>query len=208
MEEYTENTEPETENSTDYTEENTAESTDGSGAQPDEPVIDTPEPESPESPENTENNTDSVTDNTVTDTENNASGVAGENTGNLGDSEAADVNLLERVETLLDVLVPETDGESTTDESGGSEPEISEHDTQTLETLHSINEMLSTIHIENKQFYTETLKYREEAKETQQTIINCLEINALLLIGTGFFVALECGGKFADIFFKRMREKE
>ena len=206
--EYTEYTEPEMENSTDYTEESAPDTsgeipegnTDESGTQPEAPGDISPEAE-------TENN-DSGNADVITDTENNVSDVAGDDTG-PGDFDAADVNLLERVETLLDALAPETDGENGANESDeNAEPEISEYDTQTLETLQSINVTLSAMRTESEAWHTETLKHRDETKEAQQYISSLLEMNALLLIGAGFFIALLCGGKFADIFFKRMREKE
>lgn len=204
MEENTEYTEQEI-STEEYIEENTAEgqeeNADENGTQPEESGGTTEEPEF------SENDTDSGdASDVITDTENNAFDIIEDNAETTEDIGIDDVNLLERVENLLDVLAPETDGENSVNESDeNAEPEISEHDMQTLETLQNINETLSAIRTENELFRTETIKYREETKETRQTIINCLEINALLLAGTGFFVALHCGGKFADIFFKRMK---
>lgn len=210
MEDYTEFTEPEPGMETEgYTEENTAEipdeSQDETDTQPEESGAGTA---GPENPEDSENNTDSGENSgVITDTENSVPGASGDSTED--DAGMDDTNLLERVENLLDVLAPETDGENSTVESGeNTEPEISECDTQAFEALQSINETLSTIRAENELFRTETLQYREKTEETHQTVINCLEINALLLIGVGFFVALLCGGKFADIFFRRMRGKD
>lgn len=124
--------------------------------------------------------------------------------------ETSDGDLLESLNALIEVLSPEEeteDGETDgaeTDEST-SEPEVSEYDIQTLETLQGIQSTLSAIQSENELWHTETLKYREETKEMQKDITAHLEYISLLLIAVGFFVAFLCGGKFADIFFKRMK---
>ena len=126
------------------------------------------------------------------------------------DGEINDGDLLESLNALVKALSPEEDTEAGetngtgTDEST-SEPEISEYDSQTLETLQGIQSTLAAIQSENELWHTETLKYREETRETQESVIVHLEYASLLLIAIGFFVAFLCGGKFADIFFKRMK---
>ena len=213
MEENTEYTELET-TTEEYIEESNTESTEESGTQNPEPAEDFnagAETEDSGNDEFSESNDDSS--GTVTDAEDSSVALPGTDTENVpeaaGPDASEDTSLLERVENLLDALAPETDEVIAENDSGGdSEPEISEYDAQTLETLQSINATLSAMRTENEIRYTETLKYRDETKEVQYYISSLLEMNALLLIGTGLFIALLCGGKFADIFFKRMREKE
>lgn len=118
-----------------------------------------------------------------------------------------DATLLDRLDALIETLTPdeeaETGGEEGT-ESGG-EYEISEYDSDMLETLQSIQSTLVSIQTENELWHAETLEYRKKAQETEKSIMEHLECISLLLIAVGFFTALLCGGKFADIFFKRMK---
>lgn len=156
--------------------------------------------------------TDSNTnDGNVADTGTDTAAPADSASDDAGDApEPADGDLLESLNALVKALSPEEDTEAGetngtgTDEST-SEPEISEYDTQTLETLQGIQSTLAAIQAENELWHTETLKYREETRETQESVIVHLEYASLLLIAIGFFVAFLCGGKFADIFFKRMK---
>jgi hypothetical protein len=161
-----------------------------------------------DSPDSTDSNTD---DGTLSDTGTDTaapSGTPSDVTGNSSD--VTDGDLLESLDALIKALSPEEDAEAgETDGTGTdentSEPEISEYDTQTLETLQGIQSTLAAIQAENELWHTETLKYREETRETQESVIVHLEYASLLLIAIGFFVAFLCGGKFADIFFKRMK---
>lgn len=136
------------------------------------------------------------------------SGSSSDDAGNA--SEPSDGDLLESLNALVEALSPKEDAESGetdgtgTDEITG-EPEISEYDIQTLETLQGIQSTLSAIQSENELWHTETLKYREETREMHKDNIAHLEYMSILLIAIGFFVAFLCGGKFADIFFKRMK---
>lgn len=136
------------------------------------------------------------------------SGTPSDDTGN--DSESADGDLLESLNALVEALSPKEDAETGEMDGTGtgestSEPEISEYDTQTLETLQGIQSTLVVIQSENELWHTETLKYREEIREMHKDNIAHLEYASILLIAIGFFVAFLCGGKFADIFFKRMK---
>lgn len=168
--------------------------------------------ESGESGNDLSDNTDSNTDDgntAATGTDTTApSGPSSDDAGNAPGP--SDGDLLEILNALVKALSPEEDakaGETDgtgTDEST-SEPEISEYDTQTLETLQGIQSTLVAIQTENELWHTETLKYREEIREMHKDNIAHLEYISILLIAIGFFVAFLCGGKFADIFFKRMK---
>lgn len=218
MEEYTENITQETTSFDEYienTEENTPENTDGNGMSDtgqtgeNEDIV-TGDSDNNDSFENPDSLTDTNTD-AVSDTENNISGIpssdteSGTDSDTTADNTATDTELLERVENLLDAIAPvdpETGERLTADTA---EPELSEHDMQMLETLQNIDTTLSAMYTENELLHTETLKYREEMQKTQQNFTACLEINIMLLAAIGFFIALMCGGKFADIFFRRMK---
>ena len=125
-------------------------------------------------------------------------------------SEISDVDLLESLDALIKALSPDSESETGETEGTGTkespvETEVSEYDSQTLETLQGIQSTLAAIQSENELWHTETLRYREETRETQESVIVHLEYAFLLLMAIGFFVAFLCGGKFADIFFKRMK---
>lgn len=196
FDEYIENIEENTEENTpEYTEENGMSDTGQTGESEDTKIGDS---DNGESFENSDLVTDTNTD-TETDTE------SGTNSDTATDNSTSDGELLERVENLLDAIAPvdpETGERLTADTA---EPELSEHDMQILETLQSIDTTLSAMHTENELLHTETLKYREEMQKTRQNFTACLEINIMLLAAIGFFIALMCGGKFADIFFRRMK---
>ena len=235
MEENTDYTELET--TEEHAEEIGTENIEESGTQDAEPAEDFPadaesvenspvDSETEDSGNNEFSESDNLSSDTVLDTENSSSDLPSSDLENetennadfmdtvpstddmTEDSLSDDGTLLERVETLINALSPEADESGESESGGSSEPEISEHDIQTLETLQAMNATLSAMQSESEAWHTETLKYREETQKTQHNIVSLLEVNALLLIGTGFFIALLCGGKFADIFFKRMREKE
>ncbi len=235
MEENTDYTELET--TEEHAEEIGTENTEESGTQDAEPAEDFPadaesvenspvDSETEDSGNNEFSESDNLSSDTVLDTENSSSDLPSSDLENetennadfmdtvpstddmTEDSLSDDGTLLERVETLINALSSEADESGESESGGSSEPEISEHDIQTLETLQAMNATLSVMQSESEAWHTETLKYREETQKTQHNIVSLLEVNALLFIGTGFFIALLCGGKFADIFFKRMREKE
>ena len=140
-------------------------------------------------------------------------GALSDGTGNTVDDDNGEINsgdLLESLDALIKALSPDSESETGETEGTGTEEspvetEISEYDSQTLETLHGIQSTLAAIQAENELWHTETLRYREETRETQESVIVHLEYASLLLMAIGFFVAFLCGGKFADIFFKRMK---
>lgn len=111
------------------------------------------------------------------------------------DNHYVPVACLEVYETYLS---PEEDPEETQ-----SEP--TEHDINTLETLEGISGTLTAIKTNDSAYYEEILVYQEKLITSQNLIIERLELNAVLLIAIGFFTALSCGSRIADVFFNRMK---
>lgn len=86
-----------------------------------------------------------------------------------------------------------------------AEPQPTENEIQTLETLESANGTLSVIKANDTAYYETTLAYQSEILTELEEVNARLEVTGYLLMATAFFVALGVGNKFANSFFERMR---